>query len=334
MAELNVSKKNVFELLRAMQSRKFVIPEYQRTYQWDKEQCETLWNDIVDFTENSKDENYFLGTIVYAKDGNNLEVVDGQQRLTSLFLLLRGIYFKLDNMCSNNSDEQDDINGLKSQIAPCIWDTDEFSGKVKDKTKIHINSLIALSNENDIFHKILETGIVDDSFNDNYSLNYKFFEERNNAYAQNSPLMWKNLCLSILKKCIILPIECEDVDMALTIFSTLNDRGLPLADADIFKAQIYKALPVEERKEFTDKWKNLDEITQQASLTVDEIFRYYTHVLRAEEQDKSKEIGLRKFYMQKKSQALNDKKIIDNITDIAYFWREVITGNNRMVNYM
>ena len=71
------------------------------------------------------------------------------------------------------------------------------------------------------------------------------------------PLQWKNLCLTILKKCILLPIECKDLDMALTIFSTLNDRGLPLADSDIFKAQIYSTLSNIERTTFTEDWKNL-----------------------------------------------------------------------------
>ena len=71
------------------------------------------------------------------------------------------------------------------------------------------------------------------------------------------PLQWKNLCLTILRKCILLPIECEDLDMALTIFSTLNDRGLPLADSDIFKAQIYSTLSNIERTIFTEDRKNL-----------------------------------------------------------------------------
>ena len=57
-----------------------------------------------------------------------------------------------------------------------------------------------------------------------------------------NPMQWKQLCITILQKCIILPIECDTPETALTIFSTLNDRGLPLADSDIFKAQIYRNL--------------------------------------------------------------------------------------------
>lgn len=325
MAELNVSKKSITALFGNMQNRLFMIPEYQRPYQWTTEHCDILWEDIKYFSENSTDKEYFLGTLVYAKNGENLDVIDGQQRLTSFFLLLRSLYFKLENMNSNNSDEQDAINGLKNQIAPCIWNTDEFSGKVTDKKKIHIQSLVATSSDNQTLHSILETGIADPEAKDTYSKNYLFFQKKNNEYAMDHPLQWKNLCLNILRKCILLPIECEDLDMALTIFSTLNDRGLPLTDSDIFKAQIY-SLETTDRKTFTENWKNLTNITEQGLCTIDDMFRYYSHILRANAGDKSKEIGLRKFYAQDNYIRLKNTSLMDDILDLAYFWREVNTG--------
>ena len=94
MAELNVSKKSITALLGNMQNRLFVIPEYQRPYQWTTEHCDILWEDIKYFSENSKEREYFLGTLVYAKNNENLDVIVGQQRLTSFFLLLRSLYFK------------------------------------------------------------------------------------------------------------------------------------------------------------------------------------------------------------------------------------------------
>jgi len=326
MAELNVSKKSITALLGNMQNRLFLIPEYQRPYQWTTENCDILWEDIKYFSENSKEKEYFLGTLVYAKNNENLDVIDGQQRLTSFFLLLRSLYFKLENMNSNNPDEQDAINGLKTQIAPCIWDTDEFSGKVTNKSKIHIQSLVATSHDNQTLHSILKTGIANPEATDAYSKNYLFFQKKNNEYAMNHPLQWKNLCLTILRKCILLPIECEDLDMALTIFSTLNDRGLPLADSDIFKAQIYSNLPHTERATFTEDWKNLTSITEQGLCSIDDMFRYYSHILRAYSADKSKEIGLRKFYAQDNYERLKNKSIMEDILELAFFWREINSG--------
>jgi len=85
MAELNVSKKSITALLGNMQNRLFVIPEYQRPYQWTTEHCDVLWEDIKYFSENSKEREYFLGTLVYAKNNENLDVIDGQQRFSFFY---------------------------------------------------------------------------------------------------------------------------------------------------------------------------------------------------------------------------------------------------------
>ena len=85
----------------------FLIPDYQRPYAWEDKECQTLWDDIFAFAfpdddyekfDGSKDE-YFLGPIVtFRNDNGKLEVIDGQQRLTTLMLLLRAFYSMFDNM--------------------------------------------------------------------------------------------------------------------------------------------------------------------------------------------------------------------------------------------
>ena len=100
-----------------------------------------------------------------------------------------------------------------------------------------------------------------------------------------------------MNECIVLPIECTDLDSALIIFSTLNDRGMPLSDSDIFKAEIYKTKKTKEEKDaFTQNWKELEEIAKNANMSIDDIFKLYTHVLRAKASCSESEIGLRKFY--------------------------------------
>jgi uncharacterized protein with ParB-like and HNH nuclease domain len=90
------------------------------------------------------------------------------------------------------------------------------------------------------------------------------------------------LCVFILNKCIILPIECDFEDTALTIFNTLNDRGLQLSDSDIFKAKFYRRKKTkEEENEFTEIWKELTEICKQSNIEINDIFRYYMHVIRS-----------------------------------------------------
>ena len=322
MAELHVSKKTIGKLFNEMQNKKFVIPDYQRPYNWDEEKCETLWNDIENFaqTDAKKGEDYFLGTIVsYVNKDKNQEIIDGQQRITSFMLLLRSFYKKLEDM-----PEDAQVIGLKNQLAPCIWDVDKISQVVTDKTKIHIASEVATEEDNETFHKILETGNVSETAQDNYSKNYRFFKKRCDKYATDTPMLWKELCVTILSQCIILPIECDAHDMALTIFSTLNDRGMPLADSDIFKAKIYKNCTEDSRKDFTDMWKELTQICNQGNFSIDDVFRYYTHVLRARCDDKSKEVGLRKFYAE--NERLQSQGLMTEIMNLAYFWRLLNVG--------
>ena len=322
MADLHVSKKTVGKLFSEMQNRKFVIPDYQRPYKWNIEKCETLWNDIENFaqTDAKNGADYFLGTIVsYVNNDKNQEIIDGQQRITSFMLLLRTFYKKLEDMT-----EDAQVLGLKNQLAPCIWDVDKISQIVTDKTKIHIISEVATEADNETFHSILKTGKVDENLQDNYSKNYRFFKQKCDEYATSNPMLWKELCVTILSQCIILPIECDAQDTALTIFSTLNDRGMPLADSDIFKAQIYRNCDtLEKRKEFTETWKELTQICKEGGLSIDDVFRYYTHILRARNNDKSKEVGLRKFYADNNYQRLKDGSIIQEIMELAYFWRYI-----------
>lgn len=322
MAELFVSKKSIKTLLSGMQGKKFIIPDFQRPYKWDVEKCETLWNDILEFKEENTDTatEYFLGTIVTNQNEDGFpEIIDGQQRITSFFLLLRAFYKMLDGMV-----DDDQVVGLKSQVAPCLWDIDDISQKVTNKSLIHIESRVATADDNDIFHSILQTGDYNLEDTDNYTNNYAYFVGRCRSFASENPLQWKQLCVTILNKCIVLPIECNTQETALTIFSTLNDRGLPLSDSDIFKAQIYRNFQTkEERTEFTDTWKELTKVCKEAFISIDIVFRYYSHVLRARNSDKSKEVGLRKFYAEDKYKRLKANGLMDEIMALAKFWRTI-----------
>jgi uncharacterized protein with ParB-like and HNH nuclease domain len=133
-------------------------------------------------------------------DDSNQEVIDEQQRITSLLLMLRAFYRKLENMI-----EDEDVIGLRNQLAPCIWDINPISQKISDKKKIHILSQVATEDDNETFHYILETGDSSEHNQDNYSINYRFFKAQCDKYAEDNPLQWKQLCVTILQKCIILP---------------------------------------------------------------------------------------------------------------------------------
>ena len=105
MSKLNVDQKTIKDLFQDKRAD-FLIPDYQRPYAWGETECQTLWDDIFSFaipdegrTEFDSNSEYFLGPIVTFKNSvSKMEVIDGQQRLTTLMLLLRAFYEKFGHM--------------------------------------------------------------------------------------------------------------------------------------------------------------------------------------------------------------------------------------------
>lgn len=126
---IEVSKQNVETFLRSGKQKAFVIPEYKRPYAWGEEQAETLFEDLWDFAATDggtkHDGSYFLGCLVSYENGNGeQEIIDGQQRITSLFLLFRAIYTKL---LSSPENERDIANNFIGKIESAIWETDKLT---------------------------------------------------------------------------------------------------------------------------------------------------------------------------------------------------------------
>lgn len=329
---ISVNKQTIEEFLLNARTKTFLIPEYQRPYSWTSEQIDTLFNDIWDFTCNEggsdREGTYFLGSIVsYENDKREQEIIDGQQRITSIFLLLRAIYTKLNGVDEKTEKAKYFIN----KIEPLIWKTHKLTGKV-DYSSVLLNSKVISETENEVLNTILETGKIDEESEDNYSKNYnqifKLIEEK----SVENALMIYEFIYALLNQVVILPITADSQETALTIFSTLNDRGLPLSDADIFKAKIYNHLKdKDEKEEFIEKWKELEEDTQNTSESIQQLFYYYMFYLRAKENDKNSTTpGLRKYYSANKFKKLLEVNILDNLRKILNLW-EVITDSKKTI---
>lgn len=322
---IEVHKKSVKELLSEGKDHQFVIPEYQRPYAWGDEEIQTLFDDLWEFTTNGQggSENngtYFLGTVVaYENDNKEQEIIDGQQRITSLFLLLRAIYTMLSNADTKTKEAENFIK----QIEPAIWRTNKLTGEV-DYTSILLTSRVMNNEGNEILRKLLETGKTDEKAEDNYSLNYIKFQELLAGVSKDNPLMIYEFIYVILNQAILLPITADTQDTALTIFSTLNDRGLQLSDADIFKAKIYNHLAADQKPDFIEAWKDLDEKATNAGESIQQLFYYYMFYLRALDKDnKTTTPGVRKYYSANKFEKLFAENLMNNLSIILTVWRVV-----------
>lgn len=329
MSKLNIDQSSIKELFSDKKAD-FLIPDYQRPYAWCENECTTLWEDIFAFAFpddnyekfDSNDE-YFLGPIVtFKNEDNKKEIIDGQQRLTTLMLLLRAFYAKFGNMRDNKS-----ITTAKI-IEQCIWKTNEFGEP--DMEQLKINSEVATDNDKEEFLSILKTGQVKPDNKSAYAKNYQLFQKLIDDFLNRYPIYFAYLPTRILNNCILLPIEAESQDTALRIFSTLNDRGKPLSDADIFKAQFYKYYSLNGEKDlFIKKWKSLEALCERIfhpiqGTPMDEIFTRYMYYERSKMGIKSSTTeALRKFYEKDGYNLLKNETTFDNLIELADFWNDI-----------
>lgn len=337
MSKLNVDQKSIYALLSDRKAD-YIIPDYQRPYAWDEDSCQTLWDDIFSFaipdndaTKFDSNDEYFLGSIVtFENDKKQQEVIDGQQRLTTFMLLLRAFYDRFTKMQDQGSKD------FSERIASCIWKTDEM-GK-PDKDHLKIDSVVATDKDKEEFLSILRTGIVTDNQTSRYANNFRFFLKKVDEFINSFPTFAKNLPARILNNCILMPIEAESQDTALRIFSTLNDRGLPLSDSDIFKAQFYqyyKQKSEDDRDEFIKDWKKLEETCEKifhpiTGTPMDDLFTRYMYFIRAKRDNNKSSTteSLRRFYERDKYSVLKQDDTFENLKDLAQFWED-ITDQNR-----
>jgi len=308
---IHVNKQSVKAFLETGKDNQFLIPDYQRPYDWTSDEVDTLFSDVWNFAKerggSQREATYFLGCIVsYNKDGKQ-EIIDGQQRITSLTLLLRAIYTKLQ------ASTDDKAANFKNEIEPTLWLKDKLNGKI-DFNAILLESKVISDKDRESLHVILRTGIAPLKATDKYSRNYNRFTELYEEASKNDPLQVYDFIYALLNQVIVMPITADTQETALTIFTTLNDRGRPLSDADIFKAQIYNKLSEDKKDDFIKSWKELSKDAEEAGESIQRLFYYYMFYLRAEESDVDTTTpGVRRYFMEEKKNRLQQPNLMDNL---------------------
>ena len=333
MSKLNVDQQTVYKLFSDKKSD-FLIPDYQRPFAWGEVECQTLWDDIFDFAfpdedcdKFNKDDEYYLGPIVTYKNNGKQEIIDGQQRLTTLMLLLRAFYTRFLNLKDKNSVS------IRNSIAKCIWKSDEFDNLIMSELKI--DSQVSTDDDKEEFLYILKNGEAKKEFKSRYAEVFRFFQKKIEEFISGYAPYCAYLPARIMNNCILLPIEAENQDTALRIFSTLNDRGLPLSDSDIFKAQFYQYYTAKGEKDtFISEWKALESKCEKIfhptmGTPMDELFTRYMYYERAKMGNKSSTTeALRKFYEKDKYKLLKNDYVFNNLNTLADFWQDVADQND------
>ena len=317
----------------------FLIPDYQRAYSWTEEECQTLWNDFCDFAflngdpeafDSDKDE-YFLGVIVtFCNEREQDEVIDGQQRLTTLLLLMRAFYHELGGDNGNRSK-------VVENLGECIWRIDELGELIKSTLKITTEILQQDANER--LREILLTGTTDGADKSKYAVNYRFFQAEIRALKKElDEKTFLLLPARILTKCFLTRIRADSQDFALQMFSTLNDRGLPLSAIDIFKATMYKfynAQGAATRDEFIEKWQRLERRTAKTfgknhGLSVNPLEFLFTCYAYRDYSLASKK--LRRAYEKDNYAVLRDTRTLADLFALLDFFDDLLEQNSLRFN--
>lgn len=311
--------------IRKVFSDEYIIPDFQRPYSWEKEHCEKLWEDFISFFESkrSADDRYFLGNIVIHEVKGTYAVIDGQQRLTTILLLIKSLH--------NNAAT---VKALEACLKIKNKLTEELTNEPRIKSHVISNDCEDLTNIiNNNSEKITSTS--------NFKLNYDFFLEKIEKWRQKNLTSetFNSLILTLLDNIVLLPIHCESEDDALTIFETINNRGMALTDADIFKAKLYQKVDKNKKEDFIQAWNDLSDHEW--------LFRIMMHIRRAEDNDISKETGLRSYFtasgmnrLDKYADMMKSLKLVNHIleewegsSEVMVFWKILESYPNQYWNY-
>jgi len=235
----------------------FSIPGYQRPYAWTTEQASELFDDLVAELGGEGKEKpikelgpYFLGSTVLIKDQERPEadVVDGQQRLTTLVLLLSAIRATLDGK------DASDITALLYEKGNVIKDTeDRFRLTLRSRDAEFFRKYV--QKEDGIAELAKLDGKLPDSQN-NLKLNAALYLKMLQPLSREKRI---RLAQFLTTRCYLVAVETADLDSAFRIFSVLNSRGLNLSATDILKSEAIGALDEKDRDDYTDKWETIEE---------------------------------------------------------------------------
>ncbi|GAA6874220.1 DUF262 domain-containing protein [Helicobacter pylori] len=248
MAEMKPDKKSLKNILVAEDDAYYQIPIYQRPYQWGKEQCEELLNDLFENYKDYRKDDYFCGSLVLIQsdEGNKTyDIVDGQQRLSTFILLAK----VLATLYSERLTEKS--KGCLQES----WSDRHEDGEKKKRKRLDFD-LVGSSAKKDFqdalnFFDDLYASKGKNSYLKNAICLKNYLEEKEIADI-NDFIRWLYL------KVIFIKTTCSNISMALRIFSVLNARGLPLHAIDVFKVELLKKLAKgKDQEDFVYRWNAL-----------------------------------------------------------------------------
>ncbi len=254
----------LLDFIGKSQEKQFVIPIYQRVYSWEKEQCKQLWDDIIKTGGNDQIEGHFIGSILYERDGithsnNLLLIIDGQQRLTTITLLLIALRNHL-------SDEVKILEKFSREKIESYLINNNKDGNKKFRlilSESDKDTLLFLIDKNKRKPSEPSVKIME---------NFELFEKWISENTDKLETIFKGS-----KKLMIVWIALEKgKDDPQLIFESMNSKGIELTQTDLIRNYIIMETEVGKQEDFYNQyWRAMEEDFKQNEKLFDRFVWHY-----------------------------------------------------------
>lgn len=296
--------------------RQYTIPVYQRTYTWEKKQCKQLYDDIVACIKEKR--KHYLGSLVYSEkestdDGESFtfcQIIDGQQRLTTVILLLKAIHDMI----------QEENNRIKLRIYDSL-----YNKNCEEQYKLKLQSI---DNDNDELKKVLLGNFSDLDELSNITKNYYYFIDRikdSQKEGIDCETLFKGIC-----SLEIVEIKLSDNDQPQLIFESINSTGKGLNDAEKIRNFLLMGITNnKEQKTYYEKyWVGLVDAIGNDNI---QSFFYDYLVMKNIAYIKESELyeNFKKYY-----NSIGDiKKVGEDILRYAKYYKLIACNNSKLYNF-
>jgi uncharacterized protein with ParB-like and HNH nuclease domain len=230
----NVQKYTPSDIFNPDKDVRFIIPKYQREYTWGRDNWDALLDDIFE-----NPEGHFIGSIICINksgdtfDTQDLELVDGQQRLTTLTLLYAAIYKKISELSLEDEDLKIELYNLKHRIV------------LKSSKKLRLELSVQNNNNNDFKTALDTAGMIDyqeKNLNWGNRIIAKAFRHYYEYRLKDYGLKELQKLLKSINSALLVKIEVSSTSDAFMLFESLNNRGVPLSPIDLVKNSLLAKL--------------------------------------------------------------------------------------------
>ncbi|WP_100964501.1 DUF262 and DUF1524 domain-containing protein [Helicobacter pylori] len=303
----------LLDFIGKSQEKQFVIPVYQRVYSWEKEQCKQLWDDIIKTGGNDQIEGHFIGSIVFVHDGiyatnyNELLIIDGQQRLTTITLL----FIALRNYLNDEDEFLEKFSRQKIQNRYLINNDEKGDKKFKlILSEPDRDTLLSLIDENRRKPSELSLKIME---------NFELFKKWIRENTDKLETIFKGL-----DKLMVVEISLErGKDNPQLIFESMNSTGKDLTQTDLIRNYILMGLEPEEQKIFYEKyWRAMEEDFKQNETLFNQFVRHYLTIKTGEIPNINKVYEAFKRYQQERG--IETEALLQDLQKYCRFFCQIV----------